>query len=83
MRRLEVIPVEGVPEVGRGDDLAGVICDVTDRRRAFARPAGLARLEPTTMRHVHEGQGVGVAPAVEAVARTLGAQEALQAISVA
>jgi iron complex transport system permease protein len=31
----------------------------------------------------HEGQGVGVAPAVEAVARTLGAQEALQAISVA
>ena len=27
MRRLEVIPVEGVPEVGRGDDLAGVICD--------------------------------------------------------
>lgn len=27
MRRLEVIPIEGLPEVGRGDDLAGLVAD--------------------------------------------------------
>ena len=25
--RLEIFPVEGLPEIGRGDDIAGMICD--------------------------------------------------------
>lgn len=28
--RLEIFPVEGLPEIGRGDDLAGMIMDATD-----------------------------------------------------
>ena len=28
--RLEIFPVEGLPEIGRGDDLAGMICDAVE-----------------------------------------------------
>jgi coenzyme F420-0:L-glutamate ligase/coenzyme F420-1:gamma-L-glutamate ligase len=28
--RLEIFPVEGLPEIGRGDDIAGMICDAVE-----------------------------------------------------
>ena len=28
--RLEIFPIEGLPEIGRGDDIAGMICDAVE-----------------------------------------------------